>query len=180
MRVEERNMRVEARITPKVFREFALFDTFRRQKRYRAPLLFMLILLAFAAVCFTQISRLESAGLLGGVLAGIAVALPAVYVFSYLASVRRTCKGLERAGSPVAYELLLTGEGVRVKAGGKEKEYPWKKLHSAYRLQRSIALYVAERQAYLMPNTGDEGHETKLWKRITEHFPAEKCRDLRK
>ena len=173
-------MRVEARITPKVFQEFALFDTFRRQKRYRAPLLFMLILLAFAAVCFTQVGKLDSAALLGGVLAGIGIALPLVYVGSYIASVRRACKKLSQAGSPVAYELLLTGEGVRVTAGGKEKTYPWKKLHSACRLKNSIALYVAERQAYLMPDTGDPGHETKLWKRITDRLPPESCRDLRK
>lgn len=180
MPLEERNMRVDARITPKVFREFALYDTFRRQKRYRAPLLFMLILLAFAAVCFTQVGKLESAALLGGVLAGIGILLPLVYIGSYLASVRRTCKQLERADSPMAYALLLTQSGVRVNAGGKEREFPWKKLHSAARLQNSIALYVAEHQAFLMPNTGDEGHEAKLWKRITGRLPGESCRDLRK
>lgn len=178
--MEERNMRVEARITPKVFREFALFDTFRRQKRHRAPLLFALILLAFAAICFSRIGKLDGAGLIGGVLATVGIALPLVYILSYLASVRRTCKKLEQAGSPLAYELLLTAEGVRVKAGGKEKAYPWQKLHSACRLKNSIALYVAERQAYLLPNTGDEGHEAKLWKRITDRLPAQSCLDLRK
>ena len=172
-------MRVEARITPKVFREFALFDTFRRQRRYRAPLLFALILLAFAAVCFSQMGKLGGAALLGGVLAGVGVALPLVYIASYLASVRRTCRKLEQAGSPVAYELTLTGEGARVKAGGKERLYPWKKVHSAWRLKNSIALYVAERQAYLLPDTGDEGHETKLWKRISGALPDGSCRDLR-
>ena len=49
--MEARTMRVQSRITPEVFREFALFDTFRRQKRHRRPLMFMAIMLAFAAAC---------------------------------------------------------------------------------------------------------------------------------
>ena len=178
--MEGRTMRVQSRITPKVFREFALFDTFRLQKRHRAPLLFAVILLAASAVCFARIGRVESAALLGGVLAAVGLGLPVCYILYYLNSVRRMCQKLKEAGSPVAYELQLTPTGVRVSAGGKDREYAWKKLHAAYRIRHSICVYVAPRQAYLLPDTGDDGHERKLWELITGHLPAEKCRDLRK
>ena len=180
MALEERGMRIESKMTPRVFREFALFDTFRRQKRHRKPLLFSVILLAFAAVCFTQVGRVDSAGLLGGVLAAVGLGLPVVYIFSYLASVRRTCKRLEELGCPVVYEVRLLPSCVRVNLDGKEKDYPWKKLHFAYRLQRCVCVYINENQAYLLPNTGDAGHETKLWKLICSHLPEEKYKDLRK
>lgn len=178
--MEERGMHTEARITPEVFQEFAIFDTFRLQKRWRAPLLFALILLTFATICFTQVGKLRGAALLGGVLSGVAVILPMVYIGSYIASVRRTCKKLEEAGSPVAYELKFLSDCVRVKTQGKQKDFPWKKLHAAWRLNHSVALYFAPRQAWLLPNTQDAGHERKLWEFICAELPEESCHDLRK
>ena len=178
--MEARTMRVQSRITPEVFREFALFDTFRRQKRHIRPLLFAGIMILFAAVCFTQVGRHESALLLGCVLAVIGVGLPVVYILYYLNSVRRECDKLKAAGSPVAYELELASAQVRAFAGGKQRDYSWKKIHGAYRIQRCICLYMTPRQAYLLPNTGDEGHEKKLWELITNHIPEDKCFDLRK
>lgn len=178
--MEERGMHIEARVTPEVFWEFALFDTFRLQKRARAPLLFALILLAFAAICFIQVGKLRGAALLGGVLSGVAVILPLVYIGSYVASVRRTCRQLEEAGCPVAYELRFLPDCVRVRTQGKQKDYPWKKLHAAWRLKHSIALYSAPRQAWLLPNTQDAGHERKLWEFICAELPEESCHDMRK
>lgn len=178
--MEARTMRVQSRITPEVFREFALFDTFRRQKRHRRPLLFMAIMLAFSAACFTRVGRHESAALLGGVLAGVGLILPGVYILLYLHSVRRACRKLREAGSPVAYELELAPACARASVGGKSRDYPWKKLHGAYRLQGSVCLFVSPQQAYLLPNTGDEGHERQLWALIVARLPEGTCRDLRK
>ena len=59
---------LEARVTPEVFREFAFFDTFRRQKRWRGPALFALIMGGFAAVCFALRESREQAVLIGTVL----------------------------------------------------------------------------------------------------------------
>ena len=178
--MEARTMRVQSRITPEVFREFAMFDTFRRQKRHIRPLVFAAIFLCFSAVCFTQIGRHESAALLGGVLALIGLGLPAVYILSYMNSVRKSCANLKAAGSPVAYELELAPGHVRAYADGKQRDYPWKKLHGACRIDRCICLYVNPKQAYLLPDTGDAGHERKLWALIASHLPEEKCIDLRK
>ena len=178
--MESRTMRVQSRITPEVFREFALFDTFRRQKRHRRPLVFMVIMLAFAAACFAQAGRRESAALLGGVLAGVGVILPAVYILLYLNSVRAACRKLKEAGSPLAYELELAPACARAIADGKGRDYPWKKLHGAYRLKRSVCLYVTPQQAYILPDTGDEGHERQLWELIAARMPEGSCRDLRK
>ena len=178
--MEARTMRVQSRITPEVFREFALFDTFRRQKRHRRPLLFVLIMLLFSAVCFTQIGKHDSAALLGGVLAVVGLGLPVVYILYYLNSVRKACRQLKAAGSPVAYELELMPAHVRAYAEGKHRDYPWKKIHGAYRIQKSICLFMNPRQAYLLPDTGDAGHEKKLWELICGHLSEDKCFDYRK
>ena len=43
---------VPAQISVRTFCRFAVFDTFYRQKRWRAPALFGILMLAFALVCF--------------------------------------------------------------------------------------------------------------------------------
>lgn len=168
--------RVEAKITPEVFREFALFDTLRRQKRYKGPALFALIMAGFAALCFTQIGRRDSAALLGGVLLAVGVALPAVYIVTFLFSVRKKAKQVGRAKGP-AYTVELTASSVTAQAGGQRASYKWDKLYFAYRLKRSICLYVAADRAYILP-TGPEGDDG-LWSLICGHLSDKKHKDLR-
>ena len=71
---------LEARVTPEVFREFAFFDTFRRQKRWRGPALFALMMGGFAAVCFALRESREQAVLIGTVLLVVGLGLPAAYI----------------------------------------------------------------------------------------------------
>ena len=70
---------LDARITPEVFREFAFFDTFRRQKRWKGPALFALIMGGFAGVCFALRGSREQAALIGAVLLVVGLGLPEVF-----------------------------------------------------------------------------------------------------
>lgn len=173
----EQMFRVESRITPEIFQEFAIFDTLRRQKRYRGPLLFALIMIGFSVICFTQVGRREQAGLLGGVLASVGILLPAVYILTFLFSVRKRARQLERAKTP-AYTVELSNKKVTAAAGEERAEYRWNKILYVYRLRRSICLYIAANRAYILP-AGDGGDD-ELWALICGHIPENKRKDLRK
>lgn len=172
------SFRVQSRITPEVFREFAVFDTLRRQKRWRGPLVFALIMLGFAAVCFTQTGRREQAGLLGGVLLTVGIWLPAVYILVFLHSVNQKAKQLQKLKNKAAYTVELSGEGVTVTALGEQTRYAWDGIVLAYRLRRCICLYIAANRGYILP-TGDGGDDA-LWELICAQIPEIKHRDLRK
>lgn len=162
---------LEARVTPEVFREFAFFDTFRRQKRWKGPALFALIMGGFAAVCFALRGSREQAALIGTVLLVVGLGLPAAYVLSFYLSVRRREKALKAAGCPVAYRLRLEEEGLAVRQGEKEERYPWGQVAAAWRLRRCLCVYVDERRAYLLPpRDGEEGE--RLWAFLIEHLPG--------
>lgn len=133
---------LEARVTPEVFREFAFFDTFRRQKRWRGPALFALIMGGFAAVCFALRESREQAVLIGTVLLVVGLGLPAAYVLSFYLSVRRREKALKAAGCPVAYRLRLEEEGLHVRQGEREERFPWEGMEGAWRLKRCLCVYV--------------------------------------
>lgn len=168
---------IRSKITPEVFREFALFDTLRRQKRYKGPALFALIMMIFAAICFTQVGQREHAALLGGVLLAVGVLLPAVYILTFIVSVRKKARQVGMAKGP-AYTVELSPSGVTAAAGEQRVSYKWEQIFFAYRLKRSICLYVAANRAYILPlgNDGDDG----LWSLICGHSSEKKHKDLRR
>ena len=51
------------------FRDFAVFDAFHHRKAWLRPAVFAAIMLAFAAVCLSQLGKRPGAGLLDAVLA---------------------------------------------------------------------------------------------------------------
>lgn len=174
----EQSFRVRSKITPETFREFAVFDTFRRQKRYKGPLLFALIMTGFAVICFTQVGRREQAGMLGGLLLTVGIWLPAVYILNFLYSVNKKAKQLERVGNKAAYTVELSGEGVTVTAGGERTDYDWDGIECVYRLKRCVCLYVTANRAYILP-AGDKGDDD-IWVLVCRSASENKRKNLRK
>lgn len=173
----QKTLLIQCGITPEVFREFALFDTMYRQKRYRRPLLFAAILAVFACICFTQQSRNDQAILLGAVLLAVGLGLPAAYILFFLYSVHKKSKQLDLKNAPVAYTVSLSPERVAVTAGEQRAEYSWKDILYVYRIRHSTCLYVSPNRAYLLP-AADQREEDKRWALISEQ--AERRTDLRK
>ena len=177
--MKDKIISVQAKITPEVFREFALFDTMYRQKRYRGPLLFAVILTVFACICFSQQGRREQAVLLGGVLLTVGFGLPLAYILIFLSSVSTKAKQLKLSSSPVAYTVSLSPETVVVTDGEQRAEYAWKDIVCAYRIKRSVCLYVGDNRAYLLPIAGQQ-EETERWSLISSQLSPESRKDLRK
>lgn len=168
---------IQSRITPEVFREFALFDTMYRQKRYRGPLLFAGILTAFACICLTQQGRNDQAVMMGAVLLLIGLGLPAAYILFFLYSVEKKSKQLNLKDAPVAYTVTLSPESVVATAGEQRAEYAWNDILYVYRIKRSICLYVGVNRAYLLP-VSEQREEDERWALISQR--TEKRKDLRK
>ena len=57
---------IPVRLDAATFRGFAIFDTLKRQKRWKSPAIFAAILMASAIVCFAMNSKADQAVLLGG------------------------------------------------------------------------------------------------------------------
>lgn len=172
-------LRIQAKITPEAFREQACFDALTRRKRYRSPLLFLLIMAAFALICFTQVGRRENALLLGCVLLGVGLGLPAVYFLSFFLSVRKNAKLLAKQAVPASYTVILTSGGVVIPVKEKDLTYPWEQVFYAYRLRHSTCLYVEKDRAFML-SLQDPETEQRLWAFICRMLPADKCFDRRK
>ena len=177
---ETRTITIPVTLDKVTFRRFATFDTFRRQQRWRLPVWFMLIMLAFATYLFFQTDKAQS-GLIGGVLAAIGVGLPIAYISSFYITLRENVKK-HRLPCKV-YTLRLTETDVTIQSHINKDEsltLPWDKLHMAYRVNGAVYLYVLPGRAFLLPDGQADVPDSALWAFITGKLPAEKCRDLRR
>lgn len=176
---------VPVQIDTGIFRDFAAFDVLQRQKRWQRPLLFAVIMLVFAVICFTQVGTRDGAALLGTVLAVVAIGLPLVYFGMFFRSVNQQAKKMGLSARKDAYRVELDAAGVRMwPAGRQDKEdaavsRPWAELYGAWRTPGAIYLYINATQAYLLPADQIPGGTEAAWALLGSCLPAEKLHTTR-
>lgn len=178
--MENRSVLIPCRISPEVFRSFAVFEAFRRQKRWRSPALFAAIFSAFALVCFTLGRDRPQSGLIGGVLLVVGLGLPLFYVVNFLSSVKAQTRQLHLDGERIVYTVKLDGSGMTVENGQEKNSFSWDGMAFAYRLPLCLALYPTPRQAFILPDEKGERDMERAWAMVKANLPAEKVFDLRR
>lgn len=168
-----------SRIDAKIFRRFAYFDTYRLKKRYRAPLGFLAIMLAFALCCIFLAADKPQARMLGGVLLFVGLLLPLAYFLMFALSVRAQTRELKQPRK--AYTLTL-GEELHISAaGGKEQvKLPWNKVYGAYWLPGCIYLYAHPTKAFLLPDGQASVSPDEVFAFLREHIGEKRTQDCRR
>ncbi len=178
--MENRSVLIPCRISPEVFRSFAVFEAFRRQKRWRSPALFAAIFSAFALACFILGRDRPQSGLIGGVLLVVGLGLPLFYVVNFPFSVKAQSRQLHLDGERIVYTVKLDEEGMAAESSREKVRFPWGDMAFAYRLPLCLALYPTPRQAFILPDEKGERDMERAWALITANLPAEKVFDLRR
>ena len=163
------------------FRRFRWFDLLQHNRIWKRPLVFTAILLVFAGVCLTQLNTRHEAGLLAGVLALVALGLPAVYFWNCAHGIKIFIQklGLDQAAKPF-YRLQLDETGFSIWMAGEQdksepsRHYDWQSIHLAYRTPDAIYLYVQQNQAYLLNTELDAA-----WACLQTQLSQERLRDFR-
>lgn len=180
MAVETNVLSIPVRMDTAAFREFSSFDVLTRQKRWKRPAVFAVIMLVFAIICFTQVGRREGAALLGTVLTVVGVGLPIVYFAAFFQSVGKQAKKLRLDTPRDVYRVELSDSGVRVLEAGKQdkqrlvQRFAWDSLYGAWRTATAVYIYVESSKAYLLPGDQIPGGLDAAWKFVQEKLPAEK------
>ena len=171
--MKEISVTVPVSIDARIFRDFALFDGFFRQHRWRPLALFTGILLISAFVCFLMRNRAEQAAFLGIVLALIGTGLPVAYVLSFLSSIRHQSKKMRLTANRHAYTITLSeSDGIAAEVGKERLVYRWEDIFAIYHLRRATYLYVAANKAYLPPDAQVPGGAKLLWDLFEKSAPA--------
>lgn len=165
---------IEARIDRGTFFRFAVFDTLIRKKGWRSPALFALILSAFALICFLGRKTHAQAGLIGGVLLGVGLVLPLVWLGMFFVSVNRQAKRSGLSADKAQYIVTLAPEKLHVEKGEEKADFAWDGVYMAYRARGCIYLYVSPTRAFLLPDCAET---EQAWSLIASRLDAEKLRD---
>ncbi|MDO4268071.1 MAG: YcxB family protein [Eubacteriales bacterium] len=174
---------ITSKVDKSVFYRFSWFETMVRTKRYRSPAVFTTIMLIFSLICFSQVGRREQAGLLGGVLLGIGILLPAIYFFNFFLSVREQAKkmGLERPKHVYTVSMTDAPDGIAIvtpTGKGGTLRVRWDQIHAVYQAKDCIYFYVSDRQAFLLPKGQANVPDDKLIRFLVSQLPAEKLHGL--
>ena len=162
---------IACKIDRKTFTRFAVYDTLIRKKGWRNPVLFALIMSAFAAVCFFVRKTHAQATLLGGVLLGVGLVLPIVWFGMFFASVRRQAKRSGLSPDTVQYTVTLSEEKIHVTKGKEAVDFQWQDVHLARREKGCIYLYVSPARAFLLPDCEETD---RAWQLITSKLDPAK------
>lgn len=153
--MEDSAITVCVKIDAKLFRDFAVFDAFRVKQRWKLPILFALIMLGFAVLCFSRYKTAEQAIFIGTVLLAVGFGLPVIYFVNFFKSIHTQIRKLGLATPQPVYTVTLTDapDGIQVVAkNGDTAQYEWNKIHGIYHGKNCIYLYAQSSRAYLLPD----------------------------
>ena len=168
---------IHVKMDGRTFRRFAFYDTFVKNKRWKSPATFALLMTAFAAACFLFHHK-EGAVMLGVVLLSVGLGMPVVYGLSFLMSVSASIKAqkLPRPASEVILSNQAEGIFIRSLADGRNEHLTlrWDSLHAVHRAKGCIYLYAIPTKAFLLPDGQADASPNEVWAMITRNLDQSK------
>lgn len=167
---------IPVRLDAKTFKRFGRFDMFVLRKRWVRPVVFALILIAFAAVAL--LSGKEQSGLIAAVLLVVGLELPLVYFGTFLSQVNLQAEQLRLDTPRPVYTVTLDFDGVRAVNNMKKEDaqsVKWADVQAAFRRKGCIYLYVSPVKAFLLPSGQADVSDDELWAYLKERL-GNKCK----
>ncbi|MBE5798964.1 MAG: hypothetical protein E7321_03320 [Clostridiales bacterium] len=162
MRTE--TLTAHVRINARIFRRFALFDTFRLKRRWISPAVFSVIFLVFSFACMA--SGKDQAQLIGTVLQFVGIGLPLCYVLAFLVQVHDQCKRLGLKVLRPAYTLNFADSELRIindMAQEPEVKLAYTSLHGVWRGSGAYYIYAAPARAFILPDGQYPLSPAQMW-----------------
>ena len=168
---------VPVKLDARTFRRFCFFDTLKLRKRWVRPVVFTLILFAFAIIAL--LSGREQAGMIAAVLLVVGLGLPLVYFGTFLSSVNMQVARHRLDRPRRVYTVVLNADGVQV-TNDQIAEAPvrlsWKAVQAAFRAKDCIYLYVNAARAFLLPDGQGNAPAEEIWDYLVKHM-GDRCKE---
>ena len=168
---------IPVKLDARTFRRFSRFDTLKLRKRWVRPVVFALILIAFAVVALA--SHREQAGMIAAVLLVVGLGLPLVYFGTFFSQVNLQVANYHLDKPRQVYTVTLNADGVGVTNDQKAEEavrVPWKEVQAAFRAKGCVYLYVNAARAFLLPDGQGDNDPDEVWGYLVKQM-GEKCKE---
>lgn len=173
----EKTIVIPVRLDEKTFRRFARFDTLSLRRKWVRPLVFSLILIAFAFAAL--LARKEQSGMIAAVLLVVGIGLPVVYLGTFLSQVNMQAVRQKLKPARSVYTVTLREAGILVENNQRREdplEMDWASIQRAFRKKGCIYLYVTAVKAFLLPDGQANVPDQEVWAYLVSHLGKEKCR----
>ncbi len=167
---------IPVKLDEKTFRRFARFDMFTLRKKWVRPLIFFLLLTAFAVIAL--LTKKEQSGLIAAVLLAVGLGLPVVYVGTFLSQVNMQAMRQRLDPPRAVYTVRLAEEGIEAENRQKKEDplrLPWRETQRAFRVKGCVYLYVTPVRALLLPDGQADASDAQVWEYLVRHMGADKC-----
>ena len=159
------------RLDEKTFKRFSRFDMFRLRKRWRRPVIFALMLIAFAVVAL--LTGKAQAGMIASVLLVVGIGLPLVYFGTFFSQVNVQAAQQQLDPPRRVYTIAMDESGIHVVNNQKEEkqvDVPWKDVQAAFRNKGCTYLYVSAIRAFLLPDGQSDAPDEAVWACLSKHL----------
>ena len=171
----QKSIAISVTLDAKTFRRFAFFDTFVIKKRGRKPILFSLILLAFAAVALFL--KKEQSGMIAALLLVIGLGLPILYTGTFMSQLNMQVERFKLAKGRKVYAVTLADDGVAVRNFQQKEEelhLSWDDIWRAYQRKGCVYLYATPAKAFLLPSGQADAPDQAVLEALKEKLPLSK------
>ena len=159
------------RLDEKTFKRFSRFDMFRLRKRWRRPVFFALLMIAFAVVAL--LTGKAQAGMIASVLLVVGIGLPLVYFGTFFSQVNVQAAQQQLDPPRRVYTIAMDESGIHVVNNQKEEkqvDVPWKDVQAAFRNKGCTYLYVSAIRAFLLPDGQSDAPDEAVWACLSKHL----------
>lgn len=171
------SVQYRVRMNQKIFRAFALFDTFRLKRHARLPAIFFCVMTAFAAIAV--FSGKPQSGLLAAVLFCVGLGMPAIYIGTFLHQVKKQGQALGLSAPRLVYTVTLTREKITVHndlQAEADIALKWDQLYRVIRRKDCFYLYAVPQKAFILPDRDADCGAAEALEFIRSRLPGKKTK----
>ena len=160
-------IKVPVKLDARMFRHFACYDAFRKQKRWIRPVVFSFLFVAFAFIALFV--NKEESGMIVAVLLVIGIGLPVIWLGIFLSQVNIQAEKFRLSPDRIVYTVILSDQGIRVENNLREEKplsLPWSHEWHAIRHKHCTYLYITSQKAFLLPDGQADVPDHEMWEMI--------------
>lgn len=164
---------IPVRLDARTFRRFCRFDMLRLRRKWLRPVVFALILIAFAFAAL--LTRRPQSGMIAAVLLVVGLGLPLVYFGSFFSQVNLQVERHQLKPPRRVYTVKLNGDGIHVANNQKDEDQldvAWQDAQAAFRARDCVYLYITPARAFLLPDGQADCAPDALWAFIEKQMGA--------
>lgn len=172
-------------LSEKNFKDFILYDSMTKNKRYKTTLSITIMLFTLATLCFASQEHLPAAEIIGNILIVFTVLIPTNYTRTFQNSVKTQTEKMKLNPPRQVYTINLSTSSAGIhyfypqetKAAG---QYAWKSIDGAYKTGHAIYLYVTPQQALIIPDTIQAPDYETIWRFIKSNLNEKQIHEKQK